>query len=46
MKNGNGFMFMYSETFAAKGPNETISFLNHYFTNTKEKIVKKNFHLQ
>jgi len=32
MKTGFATMFMYSENFAGKGPNETISFLNHYFS--------------
>lgn len=33
MKNNNAFMFMYSENFALKGPNETISFVEFYLKN-------------
>jgi hypothetical protein len=44
MKNGSATMFMYSETFVGKGPNETISFLNYYFSEKIERSVKKNLH--
>jgi hypothetical protein len=36
-----GSMFMYSENFALKGPNETISILNYYFSNKIKNTVKK-----
>jgi hypothetical protein len=44
MKNDNAFMFMYSENFAKKGPNETISFIQHYVqefieTSTEELYI-------
>jgi hypothetical protein len=32
---------MYSENFALKGPNETISFINHYINNNIDKIVEE-----
>ncbi len=35
MKTSKAIMYMYSENFALKGPNETISFVNHYL---KENI--------
>jgi hypothetical protein len=43
MKNGSATMFMYSEIFSGKGPNETISFLNYYFSEKFERSVKKIF---
>ncbi len=43
MKNGSATMFMYSETFAGKVPNKTISFLNYYFSEKIERSVKKIF---
>ncbi len=33
MKSGKADMFLYSENFAAKGPNETISCLDFYIKN-------------
>jgi hypothetical protein len=39
MKTGKAFMYMYSENFALKGPNETISFIHHYMKqNIKSEV--------
>jgi hypothetical protein len=43
MKNGKAFMFMYSENFALKGPNETISFINHYLNHNIVNAVENLF---
>jgi hypothetical protein len=32
---------MYSENFALKGPNETISFINHNINNNIDKTVEE-----
>jgi hypothetical protein len=32
---------MYSENFALKVPNETISFINHYINNNIDKTVEE-----
>jgi hypothetical protein len=41
MSSEKATMFMYSENYAMKGPNETISFLNYYIKNKIDKKVKK-----
>ena len=41
MKNGSAAMFMYSENFSLKGPNETISFINYYITKNINNNIKE-----
>jgi hypothetical protein len=38
MKTGKAFMYMYSENFALKGPNETISFVHYMKHNIKSEV--------
>jgi hypothetical protein len=39
MKTGKAFTYMYSENFALKGPNQTISFIHHYMKqNIKSEV--------
>ncbi len=41
MKTSKSLMFMYTENFALKGPNETISFINFYIKNKIEATVEE-----
>lgn len=41
MGEGKANMFMYSENFSMKGPNETISILNFYLSNKINQNIKK-----
>ncbi len=36
IKTGKALIFMFSENFALKGPNQTISFINYYINNNIE----------